>query len=315
MPLTALLEIRVGTLTLHSPLMNASGTFNPEAFARCFPLADSMGALVMKTLTPEASKGNAQQRTVALPALGMLNSIGLQGKGITQGLETELPAWRNHGVPVVFSLSASSVEAFEQAVVQLFKHPNATVVQALELNLSCPNVHAGGSSFGSSPEWVKTVVTAVKAFCPVPLWVKLTPNVTSVLPIAEQALLAGADGLVAINTVLAAHIDVRRRKASLSRVSGGYSGVGMKPIALHHILQLAQTFPNIPIIGVGGIQSATDVIEFLMAGCCAVQIGTQAFRNPWVFPMVTKDLQAFMNAEGLDTLQPIIGCAVPNRSK
>ena len=311
MPLTALLETRVGTLTLHSPLMNASGAFNPEAFARCFPLAESMGALVMKTLTPEASKGNAQQRTVALPALGMLNSIGLQGKGLTQGLETELPAWHNHGVPVVFSLSASSVAAFEQAVVQLFQHPNATVIQALELNLSCPNVHAGGSSFGSSPEWIKTVVTAVKTVCTVPLWVKLTPNVTSVLPIAEQALLAGADGLIAINTVLAAHIDVRRRKASLSRVSGGYSGVGMKPIALHHILQLAQTFPHTPIIGVGGIQSATDVLEFLMAGCCAVQIGTQAFRNPWVFPMVIKDLQAFMNTEGLHHLQSIIGCAVP----
>jgi dihydroorotate dehydrogenase subfamily 1 len=141
--------------------------------------------------------------------------------------------------------------------------------------------------------------------------VKLTPNVTSVLPIAEQALLAGADGLVAINTVLGSHIDIRRKKASLSRVSGGYSGVGMKPIALHHVLQLAQSFPKTPLIGVGGIQSATDVIEFLMAGCSAVQIGTQAFRTPWVFPTVTKGLQAFMKAEGLENLQPIIGCAVP----
>lgn len=301
----------IGDLTFNSPIMNASGAFNPEAFARCFPLAESMGALVMKTLTPESSKGNAQQRTVALPTLGMLNSIGLQGKGIAQGLESELPTWSNHGVPVVFSLSASSVEAFEQAVVQIFQHPNSMVIQALELNLSCPNVHAGGSSFGSSPDWVNTVVSAVKAVCPVPLWVKLTPNVTSVLPIAEQALLAGADGLVAINTVLGSHIDIRRKKASLSRVSGGYSGVGMKPIALHHVLQLAQSFPKIPLIGVGGIQSATDVIEFLMAGCSAVQIGTQAFRTPWVFPSVTKGLQAFMKAEGLDNLQPIIGCAVP----
>ena len=309
------LVINIGDLTFNSPIMNASGAFNPEAFARCFPLAESMGALVMKTLTPESSKGNAQQRTVALPALGMLNSIGLQGKGIAQGLEAELPAWGNHGLPVVFSLSASSVEAFEQAVVQIFQHPNSTVIQALELNLSCPNVHAGGSSFGSSPDWVNTVVSAVKAVCPVPLWVKLTPNVTSVLPIAEQALLAGADGLVAINTVLGSHIDVRRKKASLSRVSGGYSGVGMKPIALHHVLQLAQAFPNTPIIGVGGIQSATDVIEFLMAGCSAVQIGTQAFRNPWIFPSATKGLQAFMKAEGLENLQPIIGCVVPNRSK
>ncbi len=305
------LVTNIGDLTFNTPIMNASGAFNPEVFARCFPLAENMGALVMKTLTPESSKGNAQQRTVALPTLGMLNSIGLQGKGIAQGLETELPAWSNHGVPVVFSLSASSVEAFEQAVVQIFQHPNSTVIQVLELNLSCPNVHAGGSSFGSSPDWVNTVVSAVKAVCPVPLWVKLTPNVTSVLPIAEQALLAGADGLVAINTVLATHIDVRRKKASLSRVSGGYSGVGMKPIALHHVLQLAQAFPNTPIIGVGGIQSATDVIEFLMAGCSAVQIGTQAFRTPWVFPTVTKGLQAFMKAEGLENLQPIIGCAVP----
>jgi dihydroorotate dehydrogenase (NAD+) catalytic subunit len=306
------LAVSVGALTLTSPLMNASGAFNPEVFGRCFPLQEHMGAVVMKTLTPEASKGNLQQRTVALPSLGMLNSIGLQGKGITAGLRAELPQWSETGVPVVFSVSASSVEAFEAAIITVFAHPAAVEsIHAVELNLSCPNVHAGGSVFGSSPTWVKAVVAAVKAVCPVPVWVKLTPNVTSVLPIAEEAITAGADALVAINTVLAAHVDVRRKKASLSRVSGGYSGVGMKPIALHHILQLAQAFPHYPIVGVGGIETTEDVLAFLMAGCCAVQIGTQAFRQPWVFPSVTKGLQAYMKQEGISTLKPIMGCAVP----
>jgi dihydroorotate dehydrogenase (NAD+) catalytic subunit len=306
------LAVSVGALAFNTPLMNASGAFNPEVFGRCFPLQAHMGAVVMKTLTPEASKGNPQQRTVALPALGMLNSIGLQGKGVLAGLTAELPQWSQAGVPVVFSISASSVEAFEQAIIAVFALPAAMAsIRAVELNLSCPNVHAGGSVFGSSPVWVKAVVAAVKAVCPVPVWVKLTPNVTSVLPIAEEAITAGADALVAINTVLAAHVDVRRKRASLSRVSGGYSGVGMKPIALHHVLQLAQAFPQFPIVGVGGIENTEDVLAFLMAGCSAVQIGTQAFRQPWVFPSVTKGLYAYMQLEGLNTLQPIIGCAVP----
>ena len=305
------LQTQVGALTLTSPLMNASGTFCAETFGQCFPLNQAMGAWVSKTVLPQPSGGNAQQRTVELPRLGMLNSIGLQGKGVMHTLDTEVPVWQGYGVPLVLSLSADSVAAFEALMQFVAQHPNRHAISAIELNLSCPNVHGGGSLFGAQPHWVRQVVAAVKALCPYPLWVKLTPNTGEFLTVAHAAVEAGADALCAINTVLGAHVDIHRRKPSLARISGGYSGPGIRPIAIHHVLQLAQALPQVPLIGSGGVVSVEDVLEFVMAGCSAVQIGTASFANPLALPQLHQGLSEWLQAQGVATLSELVGCAVP----
>lgn len=315
-----MLESNLGGLKLASPLLNASGCFNPETFDRLFPLNEALGAIVSKTVTPQAQPGNAQQRTVELPGVGMLNSIGLQGKGLAHFLSEDLPAWQGYGLPVILSLSAPSPEVFAEMVQAALSSPAAQTIGLIELNLSCPNVKAGGVHFGSSPQWVKEVVEAVKPVCvdsnqnPVPLLVKLTPNVSDIVAIAAAALDGpegqNADGVTAINTVVGTHIDVRRRKLSLSKGFGGYSGPGIKPIALHAVVQLRRAFPHKAILGVGGISTATDVLEFLMAGASAVQLGTACFANPAVFCQVRDELTAFLQTEGLTDLSHLIGCAV-----
>ena len=301
------LSTTVGGLSLDSLILNASGTFYPEAFNRLFPLNEALGAIVTKTLTPQAQPGNPQQRTVELPGLGMLNSIGLQGKGFPHFMAHDLDTLKPFKRPVVLSLSAGSEEAFAEMVEQVCAEPSG-IVQAIELNLSCPNVKAGGALFGASAEWVQRVVQAVKPVCPLPLWVKLTPNVTDSVAIAGAALEGGADALVAINTVLGSHIDIRRKKASLSRLSGGYSGPGIRPIAIHHILQIKRAFPQAHIVGVGGIVTANDVLEFLMAGASAVQVGTACFRSPTVFTRLVSELTTYAEQEGLQLLQELVAC-------
>lgn len=306
------LETTLGTLTLRSPILNASGTFEPDTFARMMPLNEVLGAVVAKTITPNAQPGNAQQRTVELPGVGMLNSIGLQGKGLSVFLQQQVPALaQQHGLPLVMSLSASSDAEFAACLAQAVAHPNGRYLAAVELNLSCPNVKAGGSIFGSSPDWVAAVVQAARPVWPGPLWVKLTPNVTDTVPIAAAALECGADGLVAINTVMGAHIDIRRKRPSLSRVSGGYSGPGIKPIAIHQIIRLRQAFPGVPLVGVGGITQPEDVVEFLLAGANAVQIGTSCFANPFIFAQAQAFLTAYLAAEGLPSVASLVGLALP----
>jgi len=307
----ALFHTSLGGLALNSPILNASGTFNADVFSRLFPLSPTLGALVTKTVTPNASAGNPQQRTVELPGVGMLNSIGLQGRGIIYTMERDILEWANaHNLPIILSLSADSEESFSQMATYINKHPNGTHVQAIELNVSCPNVHAGGALFGSSPEWVAKAVSAVRSATDKPLWVKLSPNAPDLVGVASAAADAGATGLTAINTISGAHVDIRRRKPSLSRISGGYSGPGLKPIAIHHVLNIAKAHPNIPIIGVGGITCAEDVIEFMMAGCTAVQVGTQCFATPAVFLDIMDDLESWCEREGVKQLSDLVGCAV-----
>jgi dihydroorotate dehydrogenase (NAD+) catalytic subunit len=310
------LRTTLGELVLNSPLLNASGTFCPETYSRLAPLSQQLGALVTKTVTPQGSAGNSQQRTVELPGVGMLNSIGLQGKGLLHTLENDIPLWKQHHVPIVLSISAPSPEAFAKLALTALTHSEAPAIGMLELNLSCPNVKAGGSLFGADPAWVTPVVQEVKAVLAhcqrsdLPVFVKLTPNVANIVAIAEAASTAGADGLVAINTVLGCHIDIKKRQPSLSRISGGYSGPGIKPIAIHAVYQLAQAFPTLPVIGVGGIQRRDDVLEFMMAGAHAVQVGTSCFAHPTVFLELHEGLQAWCQREGVQHLSDIVGCAI-----
>lgn len=305
------LATTLGDLPLNSVIMNASGAFNPAVFSRMFPLKYTLGALVSKTVTPNASAGNPQQRTVELPGIGMLNSIGLQGKGIIYTMARDVPEWQNaHQLPLFLSLSATSEEEFALVARYIEAHANRAALSAIELNVSCPNVHAGGALFGSSPEWVGKAVKAVASETRLPLWVKLSPNAPDVLAVAETAVKAGATGLTAINTVMGAHVDIRRRKPSLNRISGGYSGPGIKPIAIHHLLSLKRALPETPMIGVGGITNAEDVLEFLMAGASAVQVGTQCFTSPAVFPDILQQLEAWCEAEGVSKLGDIVGVAL-----
>lgn len=298
----------LGPLSLSTPLMNASGCFWPDTFDQLFSIEATLGMVVSKTLKPQAQPGNVQQRTVEIPGVGMLNSIGLQGKGLPTFLETDLAPMAAYGSPVMVSIAGNDAEQFAAMARALAQH--AHQIAAVEVNLSCPNVKEGGADQGTNTQWIREVVTAVAENAgDYPLFAKVTPNTHSTLPLAEAALSAGATGITAINTVLGLHIDVGRKRPSLARVSGGYSGPGIKPIALHHCYQLAKTFPGVPLIGVGGIQTVNDALEFFMAGCNALQMGTACFKDPLRFQQIVEGLEAYLQREGCQSITELIGCA------
>ncbi|WP_303673870.1 dihydroorotate dehydrogenase [Vampirovibrio chlorellavorus] len=303
------LSISAAGLSFHSPLLNASGTFNAPLFNQLFPLKAVMGGIVTKTVTQNPQAGNLQPRTTELPGIGMLNSIGLQNPGLAYSLETEIPELKAMGLPVILSISANSSAEFAQMIETTLSHPHAAQIDAIELNLSCPNVAKGGIHFGSAADSVKEALSAVTGICPKPVFAKLTPNVSDIVSIGAAAIEGGAAGLTAINTVLGVAIDIHQKKPVMPRVSAGYSGPGIKPIALHAIWNLHKHFPETPIIGVGGISNAQDVLEFLMAGASLVQVGTICFRQPTIFKTIQSDLQAFCRTENLDSLNKLIGCA------
>lgn len=309
MSVTNALSIELAGLSLDSPVFNASGTFNAGTFNQLFPLKGTLGMVVTKTVTAEPWKGNPQPRTHELPGIGMLNSIGLQNPGLEYCLNTEIPELRRLGMAVMLSLSANSVEDFVKLIDRVNAHESGQHVAAIELNLSCPNVAKGGVHFGRSEEAVYEVLKAVTQCYRKPVFTKLTPNVEDIVSIGQAAVDGGTSGLTAINTVLGVAIDWKRRQPVMPRISAGYSGPGIKPIALHAVWSLYQVFPGIPIIGVGGIASAEDILEFLMAGASAVQVGTSCFRDPLIFADVIKKLRDYCEAEGLSQLSDIRGCA------
>jgi dihydroorotate dehydrogenase (NAD+) catalytic subunit len=299
----------VAGIRFSSVLLNASGAFNAHLFNELYPLQANLGGIVTKTVTNQPLAGNMQPRTVELPGIGMLNSIGLQNPGLAYSLEKDIPALKAYGLPVILSISAHSSAEFAQMTEIALSHPNGSLIEALELNLSCPNVEKGGVHFGSAQDSVKAALKAVTAVCDKPVFAKLTPNVSDIVSIGGAAIEGGASGLTAINTVLGAAIDIRRRKPVMPRVSAGYSGPGIKPVAINAIWNLRKHFPETPIIGVGGISSAEDVLEFLMAGASLVQVGTICFRNPLVFQEMTRQLQAYCREENIAQLSELCGCA------
>jgi len=299
----------VAGINFSNVLMNASGAFNALLFNQLAPLSETLGGIVTKTVTREALAGNPQGRTVELPGIGMLNSIGLQNPGLLYTLEKDIPALKAFGLPVILSISAHSSADFAYMAEFALSHVNGGLIEALELNLSCPNVEKGGVHFGSAADSVREALRAVTSVCKKPVFAKLTPNVGDIVSIGGAAIDGGAAGLTAINTVLGAAIDIRRKKPSLPRVSAGYSGPGIKPIALHAIWNLHKHFPETPILGVGGVSSADDVLEFLMAGASMVQVGTICFREPLIFKQITEQLQAYCQSEGITSIAELQGCA------
>ncbi|MEM0951486.1 MAG: dihydroorotate dehydrogenase [Cyanobacteria bacterium P01_H01_bin.74] len=303
------LATTLGNLSLDSLLLNASGTFNASQFNRMFSLKNTLGAVVTKTVTANPCVGNIKPRTHELLGIGMLNSIGLQNPGLLYCLETELQALAAIEMKAIVSISANSVEGFAEMVQTIIAHPHAGHVLAIELNLSCPNVEKGGVHFGRSTDAVHQTLKTISAFCKIPLIAKLTPNVDDIVAIGEAAVSGGATALTTINTVLGMAIDWKNKKAIMPRIAAGYSGPGIKPIALHAVWQLHAAMPWVPIVAVGGICTPQDVLEFVLAGASAVQVGTICFRNPYIFREMADWLHQYCLEEKISTLAMLRGKA------
>ena len=292
-------------LWLKNPVLTASGTFGQGVEYGELIDVGRLGAIVNKGTTPHARPGNPQYRIAETPA-GILNSIGLENPGAEEVARKYGKVWAKLGVGVVVNVAGYSVRDYVFVVEALDGTPG---VIAFELNVSCPNV-AGGMLFGSDPALAAEVTRAVKNATDKPVIVKLTPNAPDVVAVARACEEAGADGLTAINTVLGMRIDVAKRRPVLGSGSGGLSGPAIRPIAVHLTYQVAQAV-SIPIIGAGGVTSANDALEFLMAGASAVQVGTATFADPTAPLSVIEGLAAYVRAQGLASIRDIIGVALP----
>ena len=291
-------------LQLINPVMTASGTFGyGTEYGHSFDI-QRLGAIVCKGTTLEPREGNPQPRIVET-ASGMLNSIGLQNIGIKALIKEKTPVWAKWRVPVIVNIAGATIEEYAKIAGQLNDVPG---ISAVELNISCPNVEAGGAEFCAKPETAAKVTSIVRAATSLPLIVKLAPNTVEIVEIAQAVADAGADAITLVNTLKGMTIDIIQRKPMLGNITGGLSGPAIKPIALYMVYKVA-TEVNIPIIGCGGIASGNDAIEFIMAGATAVQVGTVNFANPHAPLDVLSGIEQFMRQEGIDSITDIIGVA------
>ena len=294
-------------LRLRNPVLTASGTFGQGVeYAELIDVS-RLGAIVNKGTTVLARPGNPQYRIAETPS-GILNSIGLENPGAATVAKRYAKAWRELGVPIIVNVAGYSIEEYVAVVRELAGTPG---VAAYELNVSCPNVK-GGMLFGCDPALAADVTAAVKAETHLPVIVKLTPNAPDVVAVARAVEAAGADGLTAINTVLGMRIDVQKRRPILGTGSGGLSGPAIRPIAVYFTYQVAQAV-GIPVIGAGGVASAADALEFLMAGASAVQVGTATFADPLAPIGIVEGLADYVRANRLGSIREIIGAALPPR--
>ena len=291
--------------TLDNPVIPASGTFGyGYEFAELYDI-NCLGTFSFKGTTLQPRFGNPTPRIAECPS-GMINSVGLQNPGVEAVIAQELPKLKKcFHKPVIANVSGFSVDEYAQTAAKLDAQEQ---VGMIEVNVSCPNVHGGGMSFGTCPEAAAEVTRAVKAVCTKPVYVKLSPNVTDIVPIAKACEEAGADGLSLINTLLGMRIDLRRRKPVVANRMGGFSGSAILPVALRMVYQVYETV-RIPIIGIGGISSAEDVIEMMLAGATAVQIGAANLVNPYVCRDIVAALPAVMEQYRISSLTDIIGGA------
>lgn len=298
------LSVQLGRLTLRNPILTASGTFGYAREMQRIVDFSRLGGILPKTITKASRPGNTPWRTVETSA-GLLNSIGLDNDGIDAFIAHHLPYLSQLPTAVVVSIAGRNHDEFVEMAEQLNGHAG---IAAIELNISCPNV-AHGVDFGADPTLCNRLVTAVRQRCALPILAKLTPNVTSVPDIARAAADGGADAICLINTVLGMAVDWRRRRPLLGNVVGGLSGPAIKPIALRCVYQVAKAV-TIPLVGIGGIATIDDVMEFLIAGATAVQIGTANYYDPTVtmklvdaLPTALAELQATTVSEVVGTLR------------
>lgn len=295
-----MLQTQVGSLILANPIMSASGTFGSGWEGRTFGDLSQLGALVSKTVTVKPRPGNPPPRILETPA-GMLNSIGLENRGADYFLAETLPRMQTLGPKVIVNIGGESVGEF----VELAERFSAAGVDALEVNLSCPNVQEGRLLFSSDAANAEQAIRAVRAVTRLPLLAKLSPNVTRIGEIARAVEAGGADAITAINTLIGMAVDWRKRAPVLGSTTGGLSGPAIKPVALRMVHEIRQAV-RIPIVGVGGIASATDVLEFLVTGASAVQVGTWQFVDPAAMPRLLEELQALLAAEQL-SVRELVG--------
>ena len=298
------LSVNVAGMALRNPIMTASGTFGYGAEFAPYMDLQSIGAIVTKGLSLRPQAGNDTPRIIETPA-GMLNAIGLQNVGIDAFVEKKVPFLRTVNTPCIANFFGNTVEEYAEMARRLDAIPE---VAGLEMNISCPNVKCGGIQFGSDPVSAATVVAACRAACNKPLIVKLSPNVTDVVAMARACVDAGADSLSLINTLVGMAIDIKTRRPVLANTTGGLSGPAIKPVALRMVWQVAQAV-KVPLIGIGGIMSATDVVEFLLAGATAVQVGTASFVTPGIAQTIAEDLEQWMQANGVHDVRELIGGA------
>jgi len=295
-------SVKLGKLVLRNPVMTGSGTFGFGSEMSETVDLERLGAVVVKSTSREPRKGNPTTRIVETSA-GILNAIGLQNGGIDNFLEEKLPFLRQYDVPIIVNLVGYSVDDYVYLAERLTE---AGGVHGLEINISCPNVKHG-CDFSVDPKLTAELITELRKCTDLTLITKLSPNVTDVVSIARAAWDAGSDALSLINTLLGTAIDARKRKFRLANITGGLSGPAVKPVALRMVWQVHRALPDAPIVGMGGISTGTDAVEFMLAGATAVAVGTATFVNPTAATDVVEGIEAYMTQYGVEDVNELIG--------
>lgn len=296
------LKVNLPGLNLKNPIMPASGCFAfGREYSKFYDLS-KLGAIMMKSATGEERLGNPTPR-VAETSSGMLNAIGLQNPGVEKIIAEEIPFLQQYDLPIIANIAGSTVEEYE-FVAKTFSEAN--VLDAIELNISCPNVKEGGIQFGTDADMAASVTKRVKEVSNVPVYVKLSPNVSNIVEMAVAVEAAGADGLTMINTLTGMQIHLPSKRPLIANKTGGLSGPAIKPVAIRMIYDVKQHV-SIPIIGMGGVQSAEDVLEYLLAGADAVAVGTANFQNPLICPEIIADLPRVLTEYGFSSVKEAVG--------
>ncbi len=298
------LKVTLSGITLDNPVIPASGTFGyGKEFAELYDL-DILGSISFKGTTKDARLGNPLPRIAECPS-GLINSVGLQNPGLEAVCEKELPELgKLYHKPLIANISGFSLDEYVACASAMDKQDQVGII---EVNVSCPNVHNGGMAYGVLPESAAEVTRAVKAVTSKPVYIKLSPNVTDIVSIAKACEEAGADGISLINTLLGMRININRRKPVIANKMGGFSGPAIFPVAVRMVYQVANAV-NIPVIGMGGVSSAADVIEMMMAGATAVQIGAANLVNPFACKEIIEELPCVCEELGIERLADIVGC-------
>lgn len=295
-------SVKIAGLSLKNPVLTASGTFGYGSEFCDFLELSRIGGIIVKGTTIRPRQGNPYPRMAETPS-GMLNAVGLQNKGVDYFVDHIYPVIKDYDTNIIVNVAGSTVDDYVAAAERINELES---VPAIELNISCPNVKAGGMAFGTSPEAAQEVVAAVRRVYKNTLIVKLSPNVTSITDIALAVESAGADSVSLINTLMGMAIDAERRKPLLSTITGGLSGPCVKPVALRMVWQVAKAV-KIPVIGLGGISNAADAVEFLLAGATAIQIGTANFIDPAISAKVASGIEDYLIRHGFSSVKELVG--------
>ena len=291
-------------LRLANPVMTASGTFGYGIEYETIFDIQRLGAVICKGTTIKPRAGNTQPRIAETPA-GMLNSIGLQNIGVEVLIRDKAPVWSKWTVPVLVNIAGETVDEYSELAKRLDRVPG---VSGIEVNISCPNVNAGGAEFGMRPESAAEVTAVVREATTLPMVVKLTPNTGEVVAVAVAVSRAGADAVSLVNTLKGMAIDIRRRRPVLGNTTGGLSGPAIRPVALRMVYEVAGAI-DVPVIGCGGIATGNDALEFFMAGASAIQVGSASFANPRAAVDVLEGIEAFLREEKVESISEIVGAA------